>query len=664
LTVLLFFLGSVLSSCSNTTQAGKADITWSCRIDTHEPGGSLDYVIIGEASNAVDGPPPDSNDVVKPPSPIIPYLRIWLNDNLPEPYNNLWMDYRHYPGVLKVWNLSLQWVPSDGSSSTTVTITWNITALEHSEYSTVQLCTNDGTPLQNMLGSNNYVFSCPANIVQDFTIIAQGNNSSPVTPPAPVGNTTGYHGTSYLFSTSTTDPDGDTIYYLFDWGDSTTSGWLGPYQNGSTVYTSHSWYAPGTYAVSVQAQDTYGHKSGWSNATVVTMMNQAPHRPDNASPANGSTGVSVAAVLHWAGGDPDTGDIVTYDVYFGTAASPPKRVENQTDSGFTPGTLAYQTTYYWRITAKDPYGGTANGSLWSFTTVTAPPGGGPPPSGGENHPPTANASASERFGVVGANLIFDGSLSRDPDGYLTRWSWDFGDGTGGNGEVTTHAYQKAGTYTVVLTVVDNNGTSDTHTFQAVIATANHAPTKPSLTGITFGTKNTAYSYTMLSTDPDRDFLQYLVDWGDGSSAASGFLPNGTACTLMHSWSSPGKYLVEVAASDNLTLSERTGLTVFIDVRFLGALGFLYDTNGDGLYDTFYSNATGTITGVQRLSNGTYLIDSNGDGIWNYYYNPDTKVLTVITPVASTDNQFVFFIIIGVVIIVIVGIVYWYMKRRF
>jgi hypothetical protein len=83
-----------------------------------------------------------------------------------------------------------------------------------------------------------------------------------------------------------------------------------------------------------------------------------------------------------------------------------------------------------------------------------------------------------------------------------------------------------------------------------------------------------------------------------------------------------------------------------------------------MYDSFYSNATGNVTGVQRLSNGTYLIDSNGDGIWNYYYNPDTKALTVITPVATTDNQFVFFIIIGVVIIVIVVIAYWYMRRRF
>ena len=659
--VMMFFCVSLFSVHTISAQ----DIAWSCRINAYEPGGSFDYAVIGEASDAVNGPPPDTYDVAKPPSPILPFLRVWLNDSLPEPYNYLWMDYRHYPGVMTVWNLSIQWVPSDGSSPTIVTLTWNITDLQHSEYSVIQLCTMTGTPLQDMLVSDSYVFSCPANIAQGFTIVAEKNNSAPETPAAPVGNSTGYHGTSYSYATSTTDPDGDALYYLFDWGDATTSGWLGPSQNGSGMSDSHSWEAPGTYAVMVQARDIYGHTSGWSNATVVTMMNRAPNFPGNASPANRTTGVSITPVLSWTGGDPDAGDIVSYDIYFGATASPPKIVENQSIASFAPGTLAYLTTYYWRIRAADPYGGSSIGSLWSFTTVASSSGGGGgPPSGGENHPPIANASASDRVGVVGMRVVFNGSLSSDSDGYLTKWSWDFGDGTSGNGEVTTHAYTHAGTYTVVLTVTDNNGTTDADTLQVVITTANHAPTTPSLEGTTVGTGDIAYTYLLSSADADGDFLRYLVTWGDGTSSTSDFFPNGTVCSLTHAWSSPGKYLVEAAASDNITFSEKTRLTVFIDVHFLGVLGFLYDLNGDGSYDTFYSNTTGNVTNVQRLANGTYLIDSNGAGVWNYYYNPNTDTLSVISPVPTTNNQYIFFVIIGVAIIVIIAIVYWYKKRRF
>jgi LPXTG-motif cell wall-anchored protein len=636
---------------------------WSCSVDVNETNGYSDYVVIGEASDAIDGSPPDSYDVAKPPPPMVPYLRVWLNDSLPSPYDFLWKDYRHYPGTMKVWYLIVQWRPSDYSSSTTVTIKWNRTELENSEYIAVLLRTSNGALLQDMLVNNSYVFSCPANVAMNFTIIAEQANSPPETPTAPVGTINGFHGTSYVYSTSTTDPDNDTLYYRFDWGDTTTSGWLGPYQNGSSMSTSHLWHAPGSYPVVVQARDSFGHESGWSNATTVTMTNRAPNLPINASPANGATAVPIAPVLTWVGGDPDAGDIVVNDIYFGTNASPPRIVENQSETRFTPGTLSYQTTYYWKIVAKDGYGGITNGSLWSFTTTSAPSGGPGNPPGGENHPPTANASASEQSGFVGVNLIFNGSRSTDSDGYIAKWSWDFGDGTSGNGEVTTHSYQSAGTYTVILTVFDNGGASDTGVLQVVITTVNHGPTKPSLQGTTLGVKNTPYPYSMVSTDLDNDFLQYLVGWGDGTSSTSDFLPNGTLCSLSHSWSSPGKYVVTVIATDNITFSDQATLTVFIDVHFVSTLGFLLDNNSDSVYDVFFINATGVFTSVQNLANGSVRIDSDGDGVWNYNYNPKTGALSVISGVAATgENQYIFFIIIGIAIVVVVGVVYWYKKR--
>ncbi|MBW9221435.1 right-handed parallel beta-helix repeat-containing protein [Methanothermococcus sp. SCGC AD-155-C09] len=59
--------------------------------------------------------------------------------------------------------------------------------------------------------------------------------------------------------------------------------------------------------------------------------------------------------------------------------------------------------------------------------------------------------------VVGESVIFNASLSYDPDGKIVKSLWDFGDGNWTEGEVVNHSYSKPGNYTVTLTVVDNGG---------------------------------------------------------------------------------------------------------------------------------------------------------------------------------------------------------------
>jgi hypothetical protein len=97
--------------------------------------------------------------------------------------------------------------------------------------------------------------------------------------------------------------------------------------------------------------------------------NYPPDVPSNPSPADGATGVSTTPTLSWSGGDPNPGDTVTYDVYFGASASPPLVSSNQSGTTYTPGTLSTGTTYSWRIVARDNLGATTGGSLWSFTTI-------------------------------------------------------------------------------------------------------------------------------------------------------------------------------------------------------------------------------------------------------------------------------------------------------
>ncbi|RLF51168.1 MAG: hypothetical protein DRN24_05395 [Thermoplasmata archaeon] len=96
-------------------------------------------------------------------------------------------------------------------------------------------------------------------------------SNPPNQPDRPSGATRGKPGVLYTYSSSVVDPDGDQVYYLFDWDDGTISGWLGPYDSGETVNASHSWSNRGSYSVKVKAKDVYGFESVWSEPLSITM---------------------------------------------------------------------------------------------------------------------------------------------------------------------------------------------------------------------------------------------------------------------------------------------------------------------------------------------------------------------------------------------------------
>ena len=130
--------------------------------------------------------------------------------------------------------------------------------------------------------------------------------------------------------------------------------------SGLAADTTYNWYA--------EANDgEYDTQSDiWSFTTAPP--NSAPNLPGNPSPVDHATGISIDADLSWTGGDPDVGDTVTYDVYFGSSATPPLVWEDQTATIYDPGALTYNTKYYWKIIAEDNHGASTMGPLWDFTT--------------------------------------------------------------------------------------------------------------------------------------------------------------------------------------------------------------------------------------------------------------------------------------------------------
>jgi len=212
--------------------------------------------------------------------------------------------------------------------------------------------------------------------IWDFTV--EGPNNQPNTPsdPDPYDGETDVDVDSDL-SWSGGDPDpGDIVTYDVYIGTSSPPSYnttVGPYPASQTTII----YDPGSlnpnteYFWKIVAEDNHGTTATgaeWSFAT----ENNPPYTPSDPDPEDGATDVDINADLGWTGGDPDPGDTVTYDVYFGTSSNPPMVSSNQSGTTYDPGTMDYNTKYYWKIVSWDNHGASSTGPVWSFTTGSVP----------------------------------------------------------------------------------------------------------------------------------------------------------------------------------------------------------------------------------------------------------------------------------------------------
>jgi len=125
-----------------------------------------------------------------------------------------------------------------------------------------------------------FIVSSPA-IYDGMVIVGQSNNSvfcfrdpnlPPYPPEKPTGPSEGLTNVEYSFDTSTTDPEGGDVCYLFDWGDGTQSSWIGPFPSGQEVSKGHSWNDTGDFEVKVKAKDVEEDESNWSPEHTITII--------------------------------------------------------------------------------------------------------------------------------------------------------------------------------------------------------------------------------------------------------------------------------------------------------------------------------------------------------------------------------------------------------
>jgi PKD repeat protein len=155
------------------------------------------------------------------------------------------------------------------------------------------------------------------------------------------------------------------------------------------------------------------------------------------------------------------------------------------------------------------------------------------------------ASFTVPAGVAkGLAAKFDASGSADPDDAITRYRWDFGDGTtqSTTAPVTTHTYSQAGREAVTLTVIDEGGNSDSvqHTVTVAGRLATASFTGPAAVGVGHPAAFNASG----SSDPNGTITSYRWDFGDGQTSTT------SAPTASHAYAVAGPVTVTLTITDN------------------------------------------------------------------------------------------------------------------
>jgi hypothetical protein len=101
------------------------------------------------------------------------------------------------------------------------------------------------------------------------------NNGAPNLPVIS-GPDSGQKGEEYEYIVSTTDPEGEDVYYKIDWGDGTYSDWIGPNASGEEATVKHTWTSDATFNIRAKAKDVNGYQTPWSDPfTFVAPVNLA-----------------------------------------------------------------------------------------------------------------------------------------------------------------------------------------------------------------------------------------------------------------------------------------------------------------------------------------------------------------------------------------------------
>ncbi len=391
-------------------------------------------------------------------------------------------------------------------------------------------------------------FTATADVYDQVAESDEGNNTRQVTVTAAVAALRADPGGPYSASVNQSitfdgrGSQGDIVEYRWELGDGST-------RYGSTVQ--HAYSQAGTYTVRLTVRARDGRTD--SATTYATVQEQ--RLPD-----------LIVDRLDYSPSAPRVGDNVSFSITVRNVGNADAgafyvRLQGASDqrqsslSGLSAGSsrtvtlsLPLSRTPETFTAIVDPYDQVREsdeGNNRASVSITA---------AAANQPPVAGFSFSPSSPNVNEWVSFDASSSYDPDGYIASYSWNFGDGATGSGRTTQKRYSSAGTYTVRLTVTDDQGATDTTTRSLTVASPNQPPTARFTFSPTNPDPGQSVSFdASTSSDPDGTIASYSWNFGDGT--------NGSGRTTSHAYSAEGNYTVRLTVTDDQGATDSTTHTV-------------------------------------------------------------------------------------------------------
>ena len=319
------------------------------------------------------------------------------------------------------------------------------------------------------------------------------------------------------------DPDGTIMSYQWILGDGTP-----PFSTPEKTID-HTYFTTGNYTVTLTVTDNDGLKG---NTSAIVTVHSYPSASFTYTPTRPL--VNQVVTFNASASTPDGGVIVSYYWNFGDG-----NTANLTSPTTTHTFLAvgnYTTT----LTVTDSYG-LSDSCTESINVVKTP---------------SADFTFSPTYPLVGETITFNASASKANSGTIISYSWNFGDGNYGTGQIATHVYVTYGSFIVTLNVTNSENLSDIISKQVNVrqyptASFTYTPSLPHV--------NATVTFNATASNPrGGTIVNYLWDFGDGQT--------GTGVTAAHAYATYGTYLVNLQVTDSEGLNGTTNHSIRVIIE--------------------------------------------------------------------------------------------------